>query len=150
MLREGRWLREHGLEPRFFCGGGWYIDAAVMAAVAELGYVDCTATAVAAVVPAARVAARGARRAGLDPPRRRHGAFSSCRARTRSAPRRASLAGALPPVVHVHFHDYELLEARRRAALSADARLLARRRRPVEPGAVAAEREVSWADVCAD
>ena len=40
-----RWLREQGLEPRFFCGGGWYTDADVMAAVAELGYVDCTATA---------------------------------------------------------------------------------------------------------
>ena len=23
----GRWLREQGLEPRFFCGGGWYTDA---------------------------------------------------------------------------------------------------------------------------
>ena len=22
VLREGRWLREQGLEPRFFCGGG--------------------------------------------------------------------------------------------------------------------------------
>ena len=29
-----------------------------------------------------------------------------------------SLLGSLPPVVHVHFHDYELLEGRRRAALS--------------------------------
>src|SRR3954464_9383642 len=44
VLREGRWLRERGLEPRFFCGGGWYTDAGVMGAVAELGYVDCTAT----------------------------------------------------------------------------------------------------------
>src|SRR5262249_56006185 len=44
VLQEGRWLRERGLEPRFFCGGGWYTDAAVMGAVAELGYVDCTAT----------------------------------------------------------------------------------------------------------
>src|SRR3954447_5153922 len=44
VLREGRWLRERALEPRFFCGGGWYTDAGVMGAVAELGYVDCTAT----------------------------------------------------------------------------------------------------------
>ena len=43
--REGAWLREQGLEPRFFCGGGWYIDADVIAAVADLGYADCTATA---------------------------------------------------------------------------------------------------------
>ena len=77
-------------------------------------------------------------------------ACSSCRARTRSAPPRARSRGALPPVVHVHFHDYELLDARRRAALSLTLRLLARRRRPVEPGAIEAEREVAWADVCAD
>src|SRR5262249_59758605 len=44
VLREGRWLRERGLEPRFFCGGGWYTDAGVMEAVAELGDVDRTAT----------------------------------------------------------------------------------------------------------
>ncbi len=43
--REGAWLREQGLEARFFCGGGWYTDAEVMAAVADLGYADCTATA---------------------------------------------------------------------------------------------------------
>ncbi len=43
--REGAWLREQGLEPRFFCGGGWYTDADVIAAVADLGYADCTATA---------------------------------------------------------------------------------------------------------
>ena len=45
VLREGAWLREQGLEPRFFCGGGWYTDSEVMAAAADLGYVDCTATA---------------------------------------------------------------------------------------------------------
>src|SRR5262249_56652683 len=43
--REGAWLREQGLEPRYFCGGGWYTDADVMAAVADLGYADCPATA---------------------------------------------------------------------------------------------------------
>ena len=43
--REGAWLREQGLQPGFFCGGGWYTDAGVMAAAADLGYVDCTATA---------------------------------------------------------------------------------------------------------
>ena len=40
--REAAWLRERGLEPAFFCGGGWYTDDAVRAAVAELGLVDCT------------------------------------------------------------------------------------------------------------
>src|ERR671936_2709391 len=43
--REGEWVAERGLEPTLFCGGGWYIDTEVAAAVAELGYADCTATA---------------------------------------------------------------------------------------------------------
>ena len=43
--REAAWLRERGLEPRLFCGGGWYMDEAVAGEVAELGYADCTATA---------------------------------------------------------------------------------------------------------
>jgi hypothetical protein len=42
---EARWLREQGLAPRLFCGGGWYLDAAVAGALAEEGYADCTATA---------------------------------------------------------------------------------------------------------
>src|SRR5437870_11112887 len=41
---QGDWLRAAGLEASFFCGGGWYFDAAVAEAVAELGYADCTAT----------------------------------------------------------------------------------------------------------
>ncbi|MGH3109979.1 MAG: hypothetical protein ACRDQT_03555, partial [Gaiellaceae bacterium] len=39
---EGARLRELGLEPTLFCGGGWYTDADVAEACAELGYVDCT------------------------------------------------------------------------------------------------------------
>ena len=31
-----------GAEPTLFCGGGWYTDADVADACAELGYVDCT------------------------------------------------------------------------------------------------------------
>ena len=42
--REGEWLREQGLRPTLFCGGGWYMDESVARAVAELGYADCTAT----------------------------------------------------------------------------------------------------------
>jgi hypothetical protein len=45
LVREqGEWLRAAGLDVRFFCGGGWYFDADVGRAVAELGYADCTAT----------------------------------------------------------------------------------------------------------
>jgi hypothetical protein len=41
---QGAWLRRHELEACLFCGGGWYFDADVARAVAELGYADCTAT----------------------------------------------------------------------------------------------------------
>jgi hypothetical protein len=46
LVREqGSWLRSVGLQPTVFCGGGWYFDPNVAAAVAELGCADCTATA---------------------------------------------------------------------------------------------------------
>jgi len=35
-------MRELGLTPTLFCGGGWYTDVEVVEACAELGYVDCT------------------------------------------------------------------------------------------------------------
>src|SRR4029078_11879909 len=40
--REGAWIRERGLAPTLFCGGGWDNDHSVALACAELGYVDCT------------------------------------------------------------------------------------------------------------
>jgi hypothetical protein len=145
--REGAWLREQGLEPRFFCGGGWYTDAGVMAAVADLGYVDCTATAwrPSSLPP-------GEPRAGLDQPAwvrlgdgRRvlelpttHSLGSAAR----------SLVRPLPRVVHVHFHDYELLDAKRLAGVYLTLGLLARRRKPVELGDLEASREVAWSVVC--
>ena len=75
----------------------------------------------AAGVPPARLAARRARRGRRGCASTTAAACSSCRARTRSAPPRKSLAGSLPPVVHVHFHDYELLDARRRGGALAHA-----------------------------
>jgi hypothetical protein len=147
--REGHWLRERGLEPRFFCGGGWYMDEDVLTAVSELGYVDCTATAVrpSFLPPASPRAELGAPAwIRLDDGRR---VFELPSTHSLGAAAR-SLAGSLPPVVHVYFHDYELLEARRRLALELTLTALARRRRPLDPAAFEAEREVAWADVCAD
>ena len=48
---EGARLRELGLAPTLFCGGGWYTDADVAEACAELGYVDCTPRGAPAAVP---------------------------------------------------------------------------------------------------
>lgn len=146
--REGGWLRERGIVPRFFCGGGWYTDAAVMAAVADLGYADCTATAW-----RPRSLADGAARAALAQPawvRLADGRRVLELPTTHSLGAAArSLAGRLPPIVHMHFHDYELLDRRRAAALVLTLRLLARRRAPVGLEALDAERELDWADVCA-
>jgi hypothetical protein len=146
--REGAWLREQGLEPRFFCGGGWYTDGAVIAAVADLGYADCTATAWRpSYLPP------GAPRAALDQPawiRLGDGRRVLELPATHSLGAAArSLFRPLPKIVHVHFHDYELLDPKRRIALSATLALLARRRRPVGLDELKTEREVDWADVCA-
>jgi hypothetical protein len=100
---ETEWLREHGLEPRWFCGGGWYTDEAVRATVQELGLVDCTP------------------RGGVPAP----GVLPTTHSLGQLA--RAALR-PLPPYVHAYFHDYDLLDARRRIALVASLHMLGRRR----------------------
>jgi hypothetical protein len=102
---EAEWLRAHGLEPRFFCGGGWYSDEAVERTVRELRLVDCTP----------RV---GLPAAGVLPTTHSLGQLA-----------RAVLR-PLPSYVHAYFHDYDLLDDRRRLALSMSLRLLGRRRPP--------------------
>jgi hypothetical protein len=110
--RETEWMRARALEPRFFCGGGWYTDEAVRLAVVELGLVDCTVRAAspsAGVLPTTHSLGRLAR--GVLRP--------------------------LPPYVHAYFHDYDLLDAGRRLALIASLRLLGRRRAPGDALALA-------------
>ena len=120
VLREGAWLREQGLEPRFFCGGGWYTGLRGDGRRGRPRVHRLHRDRVAPLVPPARLAARRARPAGL-------GAAPDGR-RVLELPTTHSLGALaralhrqLPPVVHVHFHDYELLEGRRRSALVADA-----------------------------
>ena len=118
----------------------------MIAAVADLGYADCTATAWRpSYLPAGAARRRSTSRPGSASTTA--GGCSSCRRRTRSE-RRLARSAALPPVVHVHFHDYELLDPKRRLALQLTLAVLARRRRPTELGALRADREVEWADVC--
>jgi hypothetical protein len=111
--REAAWMRERGLEPTFFCGGGWYTDDAVRAAVVELGLVDCTAR---VGVPAP----------GILPTTHSVGALAR------------AVLGRLPSYVHAYFHDYDLLDPRRRLALDVALALLGRRREPVDPRPLAA------------
>jgi hypothetical protein len=110
---EAAWMREHGLAPRFFCGGGWYTDDGVRAAVSELGLVDCTA------------------RSGVPAP----GVLPTTHSLGELA---RAVLGPLPAYVHAYFHDYDLLDPVRRAALSAALSVLGRRRPPVDPLALSA------------
>ena len=100
------WLRERGLDPAYFCGGGWYSDDAVRETVAGLGLVDCTPR-------------QGAPAAGVLPTTHSVGALA-----------RAVLR-PLPSYLHAYFHDFDLLETKRRLALEVALRMLGRRRTAV-------------------
>ena len=124
---EAAWLRAHGLRPRFFWGGGWYMDEAVATALAELGYIDCTATAfpppylsgeaprLELAFPAWLRLPSGARLLELPAT---HSLGMAARA----------LVAPVSPYVHVYFHDTDLLSPWRRAALRLALAVLARRR----------------------
>jgi hypothetical protein len=131
--REAEWMAAGGLAATLFCAGGWYMDAAVAEAVAEAAYADCSATAF--------------RPGYLDDGAPRASAASPVRialpsgARLLELPSTHSLGmasrAALRPaggdgVIHVYFHDTDLLSARRRAALAATLALLGRRCRPID------------------
>jgi hypothetical protein len=140
VLREGAWLRESGVAATLFCGGGWYFDADVGTAVAQLGYADCTATAF--------------RPAYLDDAAPRLALDRPCLLDLPSGERLLELptthslgmlarAALNPraldePLVHAYFHDTDLFDRRRAAALRASLALLARRRRPSDLDLVAA------------
>jgi hypothetical protein len=128
---EAAWLRERGLQARLFCGGGWYMDAVVAGTLAELGYADCTATGFRpSYLP------DGAPRLQLEAPAwlllegserllelpTTHSLGMALRAGLRPA--------VLPQVVHVYFHDTDLLSPTRRRGLTLGLHMLARRRRP--------------------
>jgi hypothetical protein len=124
--REGAWLREQGLAPTFFCGGGWYFDVEVADAVADLGYADCTATAFVPSyldVDAPRLGADVPCRLGLEDGREllelptTHSLGMLARA----------LGGRLPRYVHVYFHDTDLLDRVRATVLETCLRVLALR-----------------------
>jgi hypothetical protein len=151
--REGAWMRERGLAPSLFCGGGWYTDADVAEACAELGYADCTP--------------RGARPTYL--PAGEPWAFLPAPAHVRlpsgarllAIPTTHSLGDlaralvrrrALPGIVHVYFHDTDLADPRRRVLLGAVLRVLSRIAEPADLDALRARvapavPEIAWADV---
>ena len=152
VLEEGRRLRELGLAPKAFCGGGWYTDTAVAEACAELGYVDCTprASRPSYLAPDERWASL-ATPASIGLP---SGASLLAIPTTHSLGDLArALAGrALPAFVHAYFHDTDLVDGRRRGLLEVLLRVLARRARPTDLDALARSLagkvpEIPWADV---
>ena len=131
LVREqGDWLRAVGLDVGFFCGGGWYLDEDVAEAVAELGYTDCTAT---AFKPG--YLEPDAAHLQLDEPSWLQ--LPSGR-RLLELPTTHSIGmlarGLLGPfrrqVVHAYFHDTDLLDRRRSAALRVGLGFLGTKRTP--------------------
>jgi hypothetical protein len=167
VLAEGRRLRELGLEPTLFCGGGWYTDEEVAEACAELGYVDCTPRASRPTYLAA-----GERWASLAEPARvrlspnsvvrsiptTHSVGELARALVRW-PRRAKMprrvterdTSDLPRVVHVYFHDTDLLRRKHRSLLAVLLPALSRLSAATDLDDLAtsldAAPEIAWTDV---
>jgi len=152
VLEEGRRMRELGLEPTLFCGGGWYTDVDVAAACAELGYVDCTPRARrppylalgevwASLAESAHIRLPSGRLLAAIPTTHSLGDLARALPRPRS----------LPPLVHVYFHDTDLADRRRIVALRALLIVLARIAERTDLVRIAAEQEraseVPWSTV---
>jgi len=129
LVREqGRQLDSLGLRAAFFCGGGWYMDDAVLGAVADLGYADCTAT---AFRPG--YLEPGAPHLQLEEPAWIELADGR---RVLEVPTTHSIGmlarGVLGPfrrqIVHAYFHDTDLLDRGRAAALRVGLRFLGLKR----------------------
>jgi hypothetical protein len=149
--REGAWLRDRGLAPTLFCGGGWYTDRDVAEVCAALGYVDCTPrttrprylfdeAAWAQLDAPALIELDGASLAAVPTT---HGAGDLARAVSRRG---------LPDRVHAYFHDTDLVDGRRRMLILLGLRLLGRRRPATDldvlgAGVRASAPSVAWADV---
>jgi hypothetical protein len=143
---EIEWLRARGLEPRWFCGGGWYLDAAVAEELAAAGYVDSSATTFRQPYlddRAPRLQLPGPRRLRLP-----SGSTLLELPATHSVGMLARGIARLDGLVHVHFHDWELVDRRRAVAISALLRALRVRRRPLAIGELAelaaGAEELTW------
>ena len=149
---EAEWFRAHGLAPRFFCGGGWYLDEPLAEVLATFGYVDCTATTF-----RQGYLDDAAPRLQLDGPRRLRLGSGASLLELPATHSLGMLARGLPRLrglVHVHFHDWELVDRRRAPAIAVLLRLLRARRRPLDVAALAeraaAAPETGWREATID
>jgi hypothetical protein len=126
---EIEWLRERGVAPRWFCGGRWYLDTALAETLAANGYSDCSATTF-----RQSYLGDGAPRLQLPGPRRLLLASGASLLELPATHSLGMLGRGLLRLdghVHVHFHDWELVDRVRAAALHALLRILRLRRTPV-------------------
>jgi hypothetical protein len=130
LVREqAEWLRANGLQARYFCGGGWYLDAGLAETLAELEYVDCTATTF-----RQSYLADDAPRLQLGGPRRLRLPSGASLLELPATHSLGMLGRGLlraRGLVHVHFHDWELADKPRAFALAALLRAVRVRREPL-------------------
>ena len=145
-------MRGLGLAPTVFCGGGWYTDADVAEACAGLGYVDCTPRA--KRPPSLASGERWAEAQELCVVDLASGGQLSVIPTTHSLGdlARALTRRELPRLVHVYFHDTDLLDRRRRTLLHAGLRVLSRRADATDLDVLATHAfaqapRVAWADI---
>jgi hypothetical protein len=169
VLEEARRIRELGLAPTLFCGGGWYTDEEVAEACAELGYVDCTSRASrpsylandapwASLGAPARIRIPSGRELLSLPTTHSLGDLARVVLRPEwpsRMPRRIYTLRPKPtlsPFVHVYLHDTDLLDRRRALLLRLALAALSRRASRTDLDAYAAALpeelpEIEWTDV---
>ncbi|HEV8462307.1 MAG TPA: hypothetical protein VGQ38_16530 [Gaiellaceae bacterium] len=145
---EAEWFRAQGLEPRFFCGGGWYVDEPVAGVLAEHGYVDCSSTTF-----RQSYLDEGAPRLQLPGPRRVELADGKDLLELPATHSLGMLGRgllSLTGLVHVHFHDWELADRKRALAVGGLLRLLRLRRQPLSVAELADRAadapRIAWAE----
>lgn len=126
---EIEWLKGHGLTPRWFCGGGWYMDEPLAETLAASGYVDCSATTFRQSYlddTAPRLQLPGPRRVRLS-----SGASMLELPATHSLGMLGRDLLRLKGLVHIHFHDWELVDPKRAVMLQLVLRAVRLRRKPL-------------------
>lgn len=139
---EGDWIRGQGLRPTLFCGGNWYFDESVAETLVDLGYADCTATSYRPRhLPAGVPRLSLAQPAWLELPSGRR-LLELPTTRSLGMAARAALRPHEERVLHLYFHDTDLIDRRRALALDFALRVLGRRRTVTDLDALAADGEI--------
>src|SRR5438128_4536695 len=126
--QQAEWLRARGLDVSLFCGGGWYMDETVAETLADLDFADCTATAFRPRYLAADAPRLGARHPCYVELASGRKLLELPTTHSIGMLARGLLGPFFGPVVHAYFHDTDLLDQKRRAALRFGLAFLAAKR----------------------